>query len=200
MDPKHTIHTQDFLDADGGVKLARWAEDLGIDPMSGRQHLAINLGPRPLHMAHTTATGAGLISNAFLGADVMRLAAGEGFVPHTHPGDHLIITVGGHGTFAYDGKIYPISAGQAFLIEGKVPHAVAAITDLVILAIGSPHMRVDAPDRMTPVEYKAVTSYMDKMYCLICKKVAVYPNLLHQVGCPHCLCRQCIPLPISPGA
>lgn len=167
----------------GGLEIVRWARDLGLN---GEQALGIDLGERPVQLAHSNATGEGLVSNGVLGADVIRLAAGDGFVPHTHPGDHLLIVVGGRGTITCGGKIYPTRAGELYMVEGLVPHAVGAITDHVILAVGSPHRPVDAPDRMKPVGYDAVTANIDDLHCLICDLHARYPRRLHEAGCPHC--------------
>ena len=153
--------------------------------------LEIPLGERSLIMPGTAATGDPLLSNGKLGADIIRVPAGQGFLPHTHPGDHLLIVIGGQGTIVYDGRIYPTRAGQIYMIEGKVPHAVGAITDHVIIAVGSPHKAVDAPDRMSLVEYQAVTTDMSVLYCLICEREAELPIRLHDKKCPHCPCGEC---------
>src|SRR3954454_17341887 len=177
------------------LRLERWASDLGVD---GETHvLGVSLADRRVAMAHSVATGESLVSNGALGADVIHLAAGEGFVPHTHPGHHLLIVIGGDGTITYGGHIYPTSAGQIYLIEGEVPHAVGAITDHVILAVGSPHLPVDSEGRMTPTEYETVTAEIRELTCLICDKTARYPEYLHAVGCAHCPCGTCVPLPAS---
>jgi quercetin dioxygenase-like cupin family protein len=170
------------------LPIARWAEDRGIDLL---QRLAVDLGPRRLAMAGSGATGEPLVSNGHLGADLIRLAAGEGFAPHTHPGDHLLIVIGGSGTITYDGCIYPTSAGEIYMIAGSVPHAVGAVTDHVLLAVGAPHRPVDASDRMTPVEYRAVTASLGDLRCLICGVNAVFPLRPHDLNCPHCPCSEC---------
>jgi mannose-6-phosphate isomerase-like protein (cupin superfamily) len=169
--------------------IKRWATPL--DTFEGEQHLAVGLAPRPLQMAHSKATGKGLASNGFLGVDEIRLKGGDKFVPHTHPGDHLLIIVGGQGTITYDGKIYSTQAGDIYMVEGAVPHGVGAITDHVILAVGAPHMPVESPDRMQPVEYKEVLSEVGDMHCLICGVKAGPPDMLHQNDCPHCPCDKC---------
>ena len=190
MDLHRSLKTKEFLNEDGTIKIVRWASDLGV---VDDQVLGIDLAIRPAHMAHSNATGMGLVSNGFLGADIIRLSAGDGFVPHTHPGDHLLIVVGGQGTITYDGKIYPTRAGQIYMVAGKVPHAVGAITDHVILAVGAPHKPVDSVDRMTPVEYQDVTAEINQLHCLICNISATYPDRMHDVGCPHCPCIDCHP-------
>lgn len=171
-----------------GLTIVRWATDAGVD---GAQLLGIALGERPIPVPGSTATGEALVGNGNLGADIIRLAAGQGFAPHTHAGDHLIIVVGGQGTITYGGSVYPTRAGEIFLIAGNIPHAVGAITDHVILAIGSPHGAVDAPDRMTPAAYQAILTELDELRCAVCQVVARLPQRLHDVGCPHCPCGAC---------
>ncbi len=177
------------------LEIVDWAQDLGI--ANGQQLLAIDLRARSLAMAHSNATGQGLVSTGMLGADIVQLSAGDSFVPHTHPGDHLLVVLGGQGTITYGGKIYPTRAGQVYKIEGHVPHAVGAITDHVILAIGSPHIPVDSIDRMVPVEYQAVTAETNQLHCLLCEVAATYPERLHDLKCPHCPCLDCNPYTAS---
>lgn len=183
-----------ILNAEGLLNIVEWAEDEGFAGYEPYQGLAVYTGPRRSLMAHANATGEGLVSNGKLGADIIRLAAGDGFVPHTHPGDHLLIVIAGHGTMTYAGKIYPTKAGQAFMVEGAIAHAVGAITDHVLLSVGSPHKLIDSPDRMTPVEYAAVASDIGELHCLICDTIAAYPERLHDLGCKHCPCDACNPI------
>lgn len=187
--------TEDFLGAGGLLRIVRWACDGAVDESTGRHRLEVDLGPRPVRMAHSTATGEGLVSNGFLGADVIRLGPGEGFVPHTHPGDHLLVVVGGLGTITYDGRVYPTAAGEIYLVEGGVPHGVGARTEHVILAVGAPHRPVDSPDRMTPVPYEAVLADVADLTCLMCGITVGDGHQLHSLGCPHCPCAGCVRAP-----
>jgi quercetin dioxygenase-like cupin family protein len=187
--------TQDFVGEDGLLRILRWAEDREIDDATGRHRLGVDLGPRPVPMAHSTSTGEDLVSNGLLGADVIRLGPGEGFVPHTHPGDHLLIVIGGYGTITYDGRIYPTKAGEIYMVEGGVPHAVGAVTEHVILAVGAPHRPVGSADRMTPVEYDAIEAEIGKLECLICGVSVAAPERLHAAGCRHCPCPDCLQVP-----
>ncbi len=171
------------------LEIKQWAENLGIK--NGLQQLAISLKQRPHKMAHSKATGEGLATNGDLGIDAIQLNAGDKFVPHTHPGDHILIIVGGKGTITYNGNVFPTQAGELYMIDGNVPHGVGAITDHVILAVGSPHKPVDAPDRMKPVAYKSIISKIGDMRCLICKIEAKYPEMLHEKNCKHCPCDTC---------
>lgn len=175
-----------------GLDMQTWALNGGISPVGRSQVLLVDLGVRPAPMAHSVATGEGLVSNGVLGVDVIRLAGGTGFAPHTHPGDHILIVVGGRGTVTYNGTVYPTEAGQAYLVPGATPHAVGAITDHVILAVGAPHKPVDSTERMQPVAYQAVLAHSEQLHCLLCNVEARYPVLLHDRDCGHCPCDICV--------
>jgi quercetin dioxygenase-like cupin family protein len=190
-DPDRTVARGDS----GRVVIRRWARDLGNAP-SGEQLLGVALTTLPTRLVHGRATGSELISNASLGADVIRMAAGDGFVPHTHPGDHILVVIGGRGTIACRGEIHPTSAGDVYFVEGDVAHAVGAITDHVLLAVGSPHRPLDSSDRMTPVGYDAVTDH-DELRCLVCDVAATQPRRLHESGCAHCPCADCHPYEVG---
>lgn len=172
------------------LRIVSWADsEIGAD----LTRLIVAHGERPvaMHGAHR-ATGRSLVSNGDLGADIIRLAAGAGFAPHTHPGDHLLAVIAGEGTITYDGRVHHTRAGQIYLIEGAVPHAVGAITDHVILAVGAPHKAVDAVDRMALVRYEEVIAPEGDLDCTICHRAAVVPVRLHDLSCPHCPCSQCV--------
>jgi quercetin dioxygenase-like cupin family protein len=147
--------------------------------------------PVTLHGAQD-ATGEALVTNGAVGADIIRLPAGAGFQPHTHPGHHVLTVVAGTGTITYAGRVHETHAGQTYLIEGDVPHAVGAITDHVILAVGSPHKAIDAEDRMAPVPYEEVVTPFGDLTCMICDLHAVAPARLHDVECEHCPCDDCV--------
>jgi mannose-6-phosphate isomerase-like protein (cupin superfamily) len=186
-------------DRAAGLPIAQWASDDGLTPDLSQtggtreraQRLVVDLERRPERMAHGVGTGEGLVSNGLLGADIIRLGAGERFQPHTHAADHLLIVIGGEGTITCDGRIHPTRAGEIFLVEGEKPHAVGARTDHVLLAIGAPHIPVNSPGRMSPIPYQAITTRIDDLHCLICNVHAVYPVLPHELGCPHCPCLDC---------
>lgn len=174
-----------------GLHIARWAHDLGQREDGDGQLLGVALGPRPVPMADSRATGKGMATNGQLGGDVIRLAAGDAFSAHTHPGDHLLIVLAGAGTIVLGDTVYPTHAGELYVVDGGVPHAVGAITDHVILAVGAPHKPVDAPDRMTVLEYLAVAAEFPRLHCRICDRAVAAPALLHDVACPHCPCPTC---------
>ena len=90
------------LNKNNELSILRWADGEGVygthNERGSYQELIVLANERPIRMAHSNATGEPLLSNGSLGADIIRLAAGDGFVPHTHPGDHLLIVLAGQGT------------------------------------------------------------------------------------------------------
>lgn len=179
------------------LTIATWAEKT-IGPE--RTGLQVEHAPLPVPVHGTSsASGRELVTNGAIGADLIRLPAGAGFVPHTHPGHHILTVVAGVGTITYDGRIHETQAGQTLLIEGGIPHAVGAITDHLILAVGSPHKRIGADDRMIPVAYEEVVADDGELTCMICLCTAGPPRFLHSVGCPHCPCRTCAGMPGEEG-
>lgn len=178
------------------VQIHRWAKDRGLAD-TGEQLLAVDLTPRPARLVGARATGSALGSNGALGADVIRLAAGDGFVPHTHPGDHILVVIGGRGTITWRGSVRPTRAGEVYFVPGQVAHAVGAITDHVLLAIGAPHRPIDSADRMEPAGYEAVTGEVGELHCLLCNLVAPRRKRLHEIGCAHCPCSECHPYEFS---
>ncbi|MEU8264298.1 cupin domain-containing protein [Micromonospora sp. NPDC048999] len=169
--------------------LATWASSR-IDVQSTTLHVSHE--ERAVRMAGAAAsTGTALVSNGAVGADLIRLPAGARFAPHTHPGHHILVVVAGEGTITHAGEVRRTVAGQAYLIEGAVPHGVGAITDHVILAVGAPHKRIDASDRMVLVGYEEVISPEGDLHCLLCGVFAELPQRLHDRDCPHCPCPSC---------
>jgi quercetin dioxygenase-like cupin family protein len=175
------------------LAVVRWAGSAIGDDLT---RLIVSHEERPIAMAHAkNATGQSVASNGELGADVIRLSAGAGFAPHTHPGHHILVVIGGIGTITYAGRVYRTEAGQAYLIEGAVPHAVGAITDHVILAVGAPHKAVAATDRMALVPYEEVIAPEGDLDCTICGRSAALPARLHDMSCEHCPCAKCADVP-----
>lgn len=172
------------------LDIVTWAQN---SPADDHTDLRIEHAELPLRLhGARAASGRPLVSNGTLGADLLRLPAGAGFVPHTHPGHHILLIVGGVGTITYDGRVYETQAGQTYLIDGEVPHAVGAITDHLIVAVGAPHKAVDAQDRMAAVPYEEVIAPDGDLTCMICDRQATVPTRLHHVGCPHCPCQECV--------
>lgn len=99
------------------------------------------------------AMGAAMHTNGHLGVDMLHVAAGQQFPVHTHPGDHLLYCLRGRGTITIAQVTYEINPGDIYMVDGQIPHAVGAITDHVLLAIGAPHKPVDSPERMAFVDW-----------------------------------------------
>lgn len=174
------------------VEIMRWAQS------SSDEHgtsLFISHQPRRALVHGANATGESLVSNGTIGADILRLPAGAGFPPHTHVGHHVLAVLAGRGTITYGGRVHPTEAGQIYLVEGAVSHAVGAITDHVILAVGAPHKPVDSTTRMTVVDYSEVLSPIGELTCLICDLSSRPPQRLHDLGCLHCPCHACTQVP-----
>ncbi|GAA1287733.1 cupin domain-containing protein [Saccharothrix xinjiangensis] len=178
----------DAVVSGAGLEIVRWARGV---VGGGTSTLTVPHGPLPTRLHGAEATGSGLVGNGAIGADLIRLAAGTGFPPHTHVGHHVLVIVGGRGTITYGGRVHPTEAGQVFLVEGSVSHAVGAITDHVVLAIGAPHAPVESDARMSPVDYREVLSEIGDLTCLVCGSESRSPDHLHDVGCPHCPCARC---------
>lgn len=172
------------------LEIREFAKSCG-QMQSGREMLLFDTDAKAHRMANSTATGEGLLSNGHMGADLIRLEAGTGFIPHTHPGDHLLFVVAGRSTITYDGVIQEVTAGNCYMVPGEVPHAVGAITDVTILAIGSPHKPVESPSRMKPTAYQEVLAETGDLLCTICDMIARGDNFLHDLSCKHCPCRRC---------
>lgn len=160
------------MDAEAAVsrqlEIAEWAKGVFLWPADAT-----------VPMKGSPAMGRRLVTNGHLGVDLIRLHAGESFSPHTHPGDHVLIVIDGRGTIVCDQRVYPTDAGSVYLVPGAVPHAVGAITECAILAVGSPHKAVDAPDRMELVSYAAVATEIGELHCLVCG------TLCNPGDCPH---------------
>jgi quercetin dioxygenase-like cupin family protein len=166
------------------LRIERWASDLGSEGTV--QRLGVDTTPGPVRVLKTrAATGRPLLSNGYLGADILHVTAGDGFAPHTHPGDHLLFVLAGCGTITVDGTITETGAGQVYLIEGAVPHAVGAITDHVILAIGAPHMPLDSEARQDLTAYEALLTSMGSITCTICGVAGDGADALAERGCTH---------------
>ena len=109
---------------------------------------AVRAAGVPMHGA--PAEGLPIHSNGHLGADCIHVPANEQFPVHTHPGDHLLLCLQGHGTISVGEVTYSVRPGDLYMVDGLVPHAVGAgSTDHYLVAIGAPHKAVDDPERMS---------------------------------------------------
>lgn len=164
-----------FTDAAGRLILKKWMT------MPSKHQGYMDLPPAEVPMYGTAARATPLVSNGFLGVDLIQIPAGEGFDPHTHIGDHLLFVVKGEGTITYEGVVYVTRPGEVYMVEGSKAHAVGAIEDHALLSVGAPHRAADAADRMALTEYAAVAADLGTLTCLACKrKVRV-----GDTDCPH---------------
>lgn len=195
-----------FHDIDG-LQIERWAlagdtiPPLNLGPAGSispgaLQALLVGVGARSVQLAGSEATGQPLLTNGRIGVDVIRIPAGKGFGPRALSSDRVLIVAGGMGTIALGGKVYPTQAGEVFVIDADVPHAITARSDHVLLTVGAPHEPVGSggPD---PVEYRRLLSGDGgSLRCLVCEgePLAEFPELLHDAafGCPHCPCVDCV--------
>lgn len=168
----------------GPLLICDWAEDLGLN--GSTQQLGIDVAPGPTKVSKTAAaTGHSLVSSGHVGADILHVPAGSGFAPHTHPGDHLLFVLAGSGTISVAGEIVPTRPGQVYMVEGAVTHAVGAVTDHMILAVGAPHRRLDSPDRQELTAYAALLGDLGEITCRICDIRGSSGEELAAKGCTH---------------
>jgi quercetin dioxygenase-like cupin family protein len=173
----NAVPLQPWLNPDRTLRIVDWATSTA----SGDLHVAE--GDGPIQMVGTEATAWALVTGHGLGVDHISVPAGRGFAPHTHPGDHLLIIIKGDGTITTHGRIYPTHEGQVYFVPGNDTHAVGAITEHHILAVGSPHRLPDDPERMTLTEYAAIYGSLGELECGICGAKASGDNVPGM--CPH---------------
>jgi quercetin dioxygenase-like cupin family protein len=129
---------------------ARWAD---YDAACGR--LISFAGEQPLRMQHSDGTARPLVvdrsrPNAF-GADIVRFEAGKGVGLHVHVGAHILMVTQGKGVLTYNGEKYDLFPGMIYLVPSNVPHAIEALTELVLVAIGNDHRPADSEERLDVV-------------------------------------------------
>lgn len=90
-----------------------------------------------------------------LGADLIEMASGTAFPPHTHPGDHVLFILSGKGWLTLPGERVALLPGDTVFIPGETPHGINCLLvgePLTFLAVGVPHKHVGAADRMKAAE------------------------------------------------
>ncbi len=127
------------------LQIATWAE------YDKNRNLVIDGGVRPIQMCNSNGTGSPLLSFNEFGADIIRFAAKEGVMNHTHEGDHILFVLKGSGVVEYNQAEFPLYPGLCYLIPGEVDHAIRAEEDLVMIAVGNKHRTLDSVERMVPV-------------------------------------------------
>ncbi len=82
------------------------------------------------------------------GADLIRFASGTGVGLHKHVGAHILLVTAGTGILTYGNEKYEMFPGMIYLVPPNVPHAILAITELVLVAIGNDHRPADSSERL----------------------------------------------------
>lgn len=67
-----------------------------------------------------------IASNEAMKFVLMAFDDGTGLSPHRAPGDALVFALDGKAVIGYEGKEYPIEAGQTFRFEKNGLHSVTA--------------------------------------------------------------------------
>ena len=87
-----------------------------------------------------------------IGSDYVKMEPGSHFPLHEHEGDHQIYFISGEGFVHIDGDNVAVREGTLIHIPGEYPHGVwvdeKALEPLIFAAMGHPHKKVDAADRM----------------------------------------------------
>ncbi len=67
------------------------------------------------------------------------------------------------------------------MVNGHIPHAVGALTDHILVAIGAPHKPVDSPERMVFVDWEGNPTERLASGGVITKRAQVGPrdDLIH---------------------
>ncbi len=93
-----------------------------------------------------------------IGVDLIEMAAGTAFEPHTHSGAHVLVVREGRGSIAIDGIDYPLREGDSVYVPADYAHGVSAGSDsgMLFIAFGVPHLPISSPDRMTLVKPEPV--------------------------------------------
>jgi len=124
---------------------ARWAA------LSPDCALLLPSGPLSVDMSNSQGTGSALLKEGDFGADLIRFGANEGVQNHTHEGAHILFVVKGEGWVDYEGYAHHLEPGMCYLIPSMSQHAIRAITELVLIAVGNKHRPLESSERMSPV-------------------------------------------------
>lgn len=126
------------------IQTAKWAV------YEGDERILVDDEERSIKMCNSDGTGEPLLALNGFGADIIRFAAGEGVMNHTHAGDHILFVIRGTGVVEYDGIEYELYPGLSYLVPGNVDHAIRATQNLVLIAVGNMHRSLDSNERMQP--------------------------------------------------
>ncbi|MEZ4103943.1 MAG: cupin domain-containing protein [Candidatus Paceibacterota bacterium] len=112
-------------------------------------------GKQPIKMAKSDATALPLLFDGSgekpFGASLIRFTSGEKVDLHTHIGSHILIVTYGQGLLTYFSKEIKLGAGMMYLIPSEVPHAIRALSELVIIAVGNDFRAEGSENRLNLV-------------------------------------------------
>lgn len=119
-----------------------------VDMFDGHGHQLIGIRGRPGVSAVT-------LGGERLGLDLMEMQPGSSFPIHAHVGDHIMYILSGCGVARVGGIDHQLGPGDSIYIPAEHPHNFIcpekSTEPLVFLAVGHPHRRLSAHDRMRKV-------------------------------------------------
>ena len=96
-----------------------------------------------------------LFDGTEVGIDSIEILSGASFDTHVHEGAHILVVTAGAGELVMGGRKHLLRAGDSVFVPADLPHAmgspVGEPTPLRFLAIGIPHKKVYASNRMRRV-------------------------------------------------
>jgi quercetin dioxygenase-like cupin family protein len=127
-----------------------------VNVLDGAWHACLNEdGTAVSGIRGVEGVSALLESGLEMGVDRIEMMPGSSFEPHTHDGAHILFAVHGCGELQIGDETYVIGPGDTVFVPASVPHAVRTLAGgrepFSILAIGYPHKKVHARDRMRVV-------------------------------------------------
>ncbi len=127
------------------LEKAIWAKEVG------GMLCSIN-GQQPIQMYQSEGTALPLVldvsgANNF-GADLIRFASGKGVNLHSHVGAHILLVTKGTGLLTCTGEKYDLFPGMIYLVPANVEHAIEAVTELVLIAVGDDHKPAGSRSRL----------------------------------------------------
>lgn len=111
-------------------------------------------GKFPIQMSSSDWTALPLVflKETSFWADLIRYEEGKWIDLHTHEGDHILLVTSGEGILTYWKDTYQMEAWMIYTIPGKVPHAIKAKTELVVISVWNKHVHAESTDRLKIVK------------------------------------------------
>ncbi len=128
------------------IQIAKFAD------VSKNGDLKIHSGERPIDMKHSDGTAQELLLLWKFWADVIRFDAGKWVSNHTHPGDHILLTLKWEWFVEYDGVDHALKPWVAYMVPWSVDHAIKATSELILMSIANDHRPAWSEERLDVVE------------------------------------------------